>query len=270
MTNHAAISSTDVTATSASLSPSTRVDMHVKILDERVASRAKARGIDVLVYAPHFERLPDIRAKAAEFTDDELLVVPAREVFTGTWRQRRHLLAIGLTDPVPDFITMEAAFATFARQEAAVLVPHPSFLNVSLGREAVRAHADEIHAIETYNGKLFAGQNRPGREFSAEFDIPGFGSSYAHLRGSVGEAWTEFDREIESAEDLVAALREGAPRRVMHRSGIGHRLRSAIEFAHLGFENSWGKLDRLFLSGMEPTHPGHIAYDGDFDDVREY
>ncbi len=94
-------------ATSASSSVQYAVDMHVKILDERVASRAKARGIDVLVYAPHFERLPDIRAKAAEFTDDELLVVPAREVFTGTWRQRRHLLAIGLEDPIPDFITFD-------------------------------------------------------------------------------------------------------------------------------------------------------------------
>ncbi|MUV57843.1 PHP domain-containing protein [Halogeometricum sp. CBA1124] len=270
MTNHDGTASGDVTATSASPPASTRVDMHVKILDERVASRAKARGIDVLVYAPHFERLPDIRETAAKFTDDELLVVPAREVFTGTWRQRRHLLALGLSSPVPDFITMEAAFATFARQEAAVLVPHPGFLNVSLGREEVRAHADEIHAIETYNGKLFSGQNRLGRELSAAFGIPGFASSYAHLSGSVGEAWTEFDRAIESTEDLVTALREGAPRRVMYRSGVGHGLRTALEFAHLGFENSWGKIDRLFLSGMEPTHPGHIAYDGDFDDVREY
>ncbi|WP_049917162.1 PHP-associated domain-containing protein [Halogeometricum pallidum] len=244
--------------------------MHVKVLDERVASRAKARGIDVLVYAPHFTRLPDIRAKAAAFTDDELLVVPGREVFTGTWRRRRHLLAVGLSDPVPDFITFEAAFAAFARQDAAVLAPHPGFLNVSLGREDVRAHAEEIHAVETHNGKLFPSQNRLGRELSAEFDIPGFGSSYAHLRGSVGEAWTAFEREIDSEEELVAALREGAPRRVFHRSGHRHRLRSAAEFAHLGFENSWGKLNRLLLSGMEPTHPGHVAYEGKFDDVREY
>ncbi|WP_175501368.1 PHP-associated domain-containing protein [Halogeometricum limi] len=244
--------------------------MHVKLLDERVVSRAKARDIDVLVYAPHFTRLPAIRRKAAAFSDDELLVVPAREVFTGTWRQRRHLLALGLSEPVPDFVTMEAAFATFARQEAAVLVPHPGLFNVSLDREDVRAHADEIHALETHNGKLFPSQNRLGRELSAEFGIPGFGSSYAHLRGSIGEVWTEFDREITSEAELVAALREGAPRRVIHRTGLGHRVRSALEFAHLGYENTWGKVDRLFLSGMEPTHPGHIAYDGKFDDVREY
>jgi hypothetical protein len=38
----------------------------------------------------------------------------------------------------------------------------------------------------------------------------------------------------------------------------------------LGYENSWEKVDRLFLSGTEPTHPGHIAYGGRFDDVAVY
>ncbi|PSP27587.1 metal-dependent phosphoesterase, partial [Halobacteriales archaeon QH_2_65_14] len=32
----------------------TRVDPHVKILDDEVVRRAKRAGLDVLVYAPHF------------------------------------------------------------------------------------------------------------------------------------------------------------------------------------------------------------------------
>jgi predicted metal-dependent phosphoesterase TrpH len=244
--------------------------MHVKILDDRVVDRAKARGIGVLVYAPHFVRLPDVRARAREHSDEELLVVPAREVFAGSWRNRRHLLAVGLSEPVPDFITIDGAFAEFARQDAAVLVPHPTLLNVSLDRDEIAARADEIHAVETYNTKALSRHNRAGRAIAAELGLPGFGSSYAHLRGTVGEAWTEFDRRIDSEAALVEALRSGAPRRVMHRPGVSHRARALAEFAHLGFENSWGKIDRLFLSGTEPTHPGHIAYDGRFDDVREY
>ena len=94
----------------------TRVDPHVKVLDADVAARAKARGIDVLVYAPHFTRLPTIRERAEAFTDDDLLVVPAREVFTGPWQERRHVLALGLDDPVPDFITLDGAFAAFDAQ----------------------------------------------------------------------------------------------------------------------------------------------------------
>ncbi|MFB6092051.1 MAG: PHP-associated domain-containing protein [Haloquadratum sp.] len=259
-----------MTDTAASGTAPTRVDPHVKILSERVVDRAKARGLDVLVYAPHFTRLPDIRTRAERFSDDDLLVVPAREVFTGTWRNRQHVLAVGLSEPIPDFITLDGAFAEFDRQDAAVLAPHPGFLNVSLDREAIAERAEAVHAVETHNLKATSRQNRRARDIAADAGLPGFGSSYAHLTGSVGEVWTAFEREIESEADLVAALREGAPREVYRRDGLEHTARGVAEFAHLGYENSWGKIDRLFLSGMEPTHPGHVAYDGRFDDVREY
>jgi predicted metal-dependent phosphoesterase TrpH len=242
----------------------------VKVLNERVVDRAKARDLDVLVYAPHFTRLPEIRARAARFSDDDLLVVPGREVFTGTWRNRKHVLAVGLSEPVPDFVSLSGALAAFDRQDAAVLVPHPGFLNVSLGRADIRRRADAIHAIETHNFKTLPGGNRRARELARETGLAAFGSSYAHLSGSVGEVWTAFEREIDSESDLVAALRTGAPRRVLRRDSLEHTLRGFAEFAHLGYENTWGKVDRLFLSGTEPTHPGHVAYEGRFDDVREY
>jgi len=38
----------------------------------------------------------------------------------------------------------------------------------------------------------------------------------------------------------------------------------------LFYENAWRKTDRVLLSGTEPTHPRHIAYDGRFDDVAVY
>jgi Predicted metal-dependent phosphoesterases (PHP family) len=79
----------------------TRVDLHVKVLDERVVERAKKREVDVLVYAPHFTRWPDIRDRAAVFSDEDLLVVPGRELFTGDWRTRQHVLALDLEEPVP-------------------------------------------------------------------------------------------------------------------------------------------------------------------------
>ena len=244
--------------------------MHVKTLDERVVSRAKARGLDVLVYAPHFTRLPEVRRTAERHSDEDLLVVPARELFTGNWQNRRHLLAVGLSDPVPDFITFEGALAELESQGAALCVPHPSMLNVSLGRPEIRAYADHIDAIESYNAKSLPYSNRRAKKIAREAGLPTFGSSYAHLRGTIGEAWTEFDADIDSETDLVRALANGTDRRVVHRSGPGHRARNLAEFAHLGLENTWGKADRLFFSGMEPTHPDHIAYDGRFDDVAVY
>ena len=246
------------------------VDAHVKVLDETVVERAKTRGLDAVVYAPHFTRLPDVRARAERFSDDELLVVPAREVFTGDWRHRKHVLAVGLTDPVPDFITLEAAMAEFDRQDAAVLAPHPEFATVSLAAHDLRAHRDRVPGIEVYNPKHFGSHDDRARELAREFDLPAFGSSYAHLPGTVGEVWTAFEAPLETASELAAALRSGASRRVCRRDGADHQLRCAAEFGHLFYENTWEKVDRLFLSGTEPTHPDHIAYGGAFDDVAVY
>jgi hypothetical protein len=58
----------------------------VKLLDERVVERAREAGLDVLVYAPHFTRLADVRERAKRFSTDEVTVVPGREVFTGSDR----------------------------------------------------------------------------------------------------------------------------------------------------------------------------------------
>ncbi|MFW5916928.1 MAG: PHP-associated domain-containing protein [Halorubrum sp.] len=248
----------------------TRVDAHVKVLDDDVVALAKERGIDALVYAPHFTRLPTVRERAARYSDDDLTVVPAREVFTGDWGNRRHLLVLGLSEPVPDYITFEAAMAEFERQDAAVLVPHPGFATISLTRPEIAAHADRLDAVETYNTKLLPHQNARTRRIAEATGQPGFGSSYAHLRGTIGEAWTEFDAELDGVEDVVDAFREGLPRTIVHRGGASHQLRGLVEFVHLGYENTWEKLDRLFLSGDEPTLPTNVAYEGRFTEVSVY
>lgn len=252
------------------MSEAFRVDPHVKVLDDRVVARAKERDLDALVYAPHFERLPDIRERAATYADDDLLVVPGREIFTGDWRTRKHVLALGLTEPVPDFITLEGAMAELDRQDAAVLVPHPGFLTVSLDADDVATHRDAVHGVEVYNPKHRSWDTDRARALARDADLPTFGSSYAHRRGTVGEVWTAFEERFESAAALVEAFRTGAPRKVYHREDAWHTLRRHAEFGHLFYENTWKKVDRVFLSGTEPTHPTHIAYDGRFDDVACY
>ena len=244
--------------------------MHVKVLDDEVVRRAKARDIDVLVYAPHFKRWPSIERRASKFSDDDLLVVPGREIFAGDWRKRRHVLALDLDSPIPDYITLEGAMEELAAQDAVVLAPHPGFLTVSLNEAQLRRHEDQLDAIEVYNPKHLPRDNRRARELASDLEKPPFASSYAHLKRTVGEAWTTFEEDIDSAAALHTALREGWERSIYHRSGVGHMLRCSLEFAHLGWENSWAKFDRIYLSGTEPTHPAHVAYGGEFDDVRVY
>lgn len=248
----------------------TRVDPHVKVLDDAVVTRAKQRGLDAIVYAPHFRRLPTIQQQAAAYTDDELLVVPGREVFTGTWRDRRHLLVVNPKTSIPDFITFTGAIDMLRDTDAALLAPHPMFLTVSCSAEDMREHRSTFDAIETYNPKHLSHHNDRAARLATELSMPKFGSSYAHIRGSVGEVWTEFEQEIQSRQELVAALTSEVPRVVRRRHGPSHRVRCLTEFSHLAWENTWQKIDRVLLSGMEPTHPGHVAYDGRFDDIAVY
>lgn len=249
--------------------PTIAVDLHIKVLDEAVVSRAKARGLDAVVYAPHFVRLPEIRERAAAFSDDELAVLPGREVFTGTWRNRKHVLGIGLESPVPDYIDLEAAIGALEAQSAAVLVPHPEFLTVSLDRIDVETHRDAIHAGEVYNAKGIGPFNRQARRVVEAAGLPPFGSSYAHLRGSVGTVWTAFP-DVEPTESaVVEALRGGAPRTVHHGRGLAHQIQQAAEFAHLLYENTVTKAS-TFAAGPKATSPQHPAYGGAFDDVAVY
>lgn len=242
----------------------------MKVLDDDVVRQAKAAGVDVLVYAPHFTRLPDIRERARAHSDDDLLVVPGRELFTGSYRDRKHVLAVGLESPVPDFVTLDGALTELDRQDAAVLAPHPGFLTVSLTAADVEAYRDRLDGVETYNPKHLPHDNRRARRLADVHDLPEFASSYAHLPGTVGEVWTAFDTAIETKSDLVDALQSGAGRTVEHRTGTRHRRQRLAEKLHLVYENTWEKVDRLLLSGMEPTHPRHIAYDGRFDEFAVY
>jgi hypothetical protein len=157
-----------------------------------------------------------------------------------------------------------------ARQNAVVLAPHPDFLTISLGREQVDRYRGLLDGVEVYNPKYLPRGSRRARALADEVDLPEFASSYAHLRGTVGEAWTAFEREVASAPDLHAALREGADRTVGCRRGPSHSLRRVLEFAHIGWENSWKKLDRIYLSGTEATHPTHVVYGSRFEGVRVY
>lgn len=246
----------------------TRVDPHVKVLDEAIAERAKARGLDAIVYAPHFTRLPEIRARAELFTDEELTVIPGREVFTGTWRNRRHVLALDLDAPVPDFISLDAAFREFDRQDAVVLVPHPDYLTVSLDRAAIEQYRSAIHGLETYNPKQLSRHNRLARDLAELTGLPAFGSSYAHLPGTVGEVWTAYEEVNADRPALIEAFRAGTPRAVEHRTGTIHQLRRAAEIGHLFYENSIAKFDRVVLSGREPTHPNQDEYGDRFSVAR--
>lgn len=248
----------------------TRVDLHVKILDEEVVRRAKAAGVDVLVYAPHFTHISTARERAARFSDDDLLVVPAREYFVGKWNRRRHVLAIDPDEPIPDFITLEATMAELDRQDATVLAPHPEFLTMSLSGADVTEYRDQIDAVEVYCPKFFSWHTRRAKEIARDTELPTYVSSYAHLRPTIGSVYVDFEASIDTADELRDAIERDAPRSMHRHSGLAHQLNAKAEFVHLGWENTWEKFERVALAGQEETNPFGPGYDDRFAELTAY
>ena len=248
----------------------TRVDCHIKKLSPSVIARAAARGVDAVIYAPHFTPLPEIEATAAAYADAPVMVIPGREIFTGTWRSRRHILAVGMSAPVPDFITLEGALETLSEQGATVLVPHPGFANVSLTAAEVASHHERLDAIEQENFKSRRRHNRRAREIADRSGLPTFGSSYAHLPASVGATVTVFDGTLPDAASVIAAIAGDRHRRIVSELRPQSQLQGILEFSHLGWENTVQKLRRLGTPGFAATHPEAPVYADRFDDVTVY
>lgn len=243
------------------------VDTHVKVLDERVRRLAIRRGIDAIVYAPHYTPWPTIVEQAAAVSDERLTVVPGRELFTGGWRNRTHVLALDLSAPIPDFLPLETTMDELDRQDACVLAPHPTYLTMSLSPDQLRRHRDQIDAIEVYNPKMLRHHHRRAGRLADRLDRPVLASSYAHLRGTVGVAGTRFEVDSATAGSIISAIRAGDIGGIEVPDPPQRWFRSASELAHLVWENT-AKRVRRRGAGKPATHPTADVYGGRFGPER--
>lgn len=240
--------------------PTVRVDPHVKVLDERVRHRAKRHDLDAIVYAPHYTPWPSIVERAMAVSDAELTVIPAREVFTGSWRHRKHVLALDLDEPVPDFLTLEHTMARLREQEACVIAPHPGYLSMSLTPADVETYRAEIAAVEVYNPKFLPWHTRRARTLADRLELPAIASSYAHLCGTVGSVAIDLEVSRHDRAGIIEALRRGAVTAVSLPDRHERLRRSGAELAHLAWENSGIRIRRSLAGGPVATHPSAPIY----------
>lgn len=249
----------------------TRVDPHIKILSEDVVDRAKDNDIDVLVYAPHFKDLNTIRRECKKFSCDDITIIPGRELFTGHWSNRNHILAIGLSTPIPDFIPLKDAILEIKKQDAALLIPHPEFLTVGLSEENISFYQEHIDCIEVYNPKYWTKHSNISEKISTRKNIKPFCSSYAHIKYTIGESHMKYTSNIHTESDLVEALKNDHDYSLYKKNDMRHKFISKTEFFHnLLYEDTWEKFQRVCLSGIEKTHPKQGYYDSRFNDLCIY
>ena len=127
-----------------------------------------------------------------------------------------HLIALYLNRPVESLRRVEETVDAIHAQGGVCFVPHPaSWLTRSMGPGTLqRVHAQKqrgtwFDAIETANagpaGRFYLSK---ARRLSADYGLPGAGSSDAHFIEAIGSAYTEFDGN--TAADLHRAFESGA------------------------------------------------------------
>jgi predicted metal-dependent phosphoesterase TrpH len=124
------------------------------------------------------------------------------------------MLVYGLYRDPPGWRTPFDELLEMCREVGAFVVPAHS---CRVSGELERIHGLEpadwmlknVDAIETHNGGCTPGGNQAAQELARRYNLPGIGGSDAHYEFQVGRCYTEFEDEILTDEELVAALRSG-------------------------------------------------------------
>lgn len=147
-----------------------------------------------------------------------LLILKASEVET----DYGHVLVFGVNDeltqrldftridhPLPEVLAAATDCGAFAAP------CHPGRKNVGLFAHYERKGPVEgVHTVEVLNGGSIPGEDELSLELATQYGYRGFGGSDSHIVSRIGFCATEFDDDIASIHDLVAALHGGGFRAV--------------------------------------------------------
>jgi len=203
-----------------------KIDLHVHtnsfdtspdMTPESLVEAALAKGIDGIASTNH-------DSVEASYPFVEYGRTVGFPVFAGVEvsTDRGHLLIYGLADDtwkrwaqVPSGLPSALDLLdNLDRNGIAVFLAHPFFDSFYPTREALLRFLPAIDGVELENGaKPFV--NKLLKEKMKDVDMAGIGGSDAHNPRDVGDAYTDFDGEIGTDRELVAALKAGTFRPVM-------------------------------------------------------
>ncbi len=171
--------------------------------------RAIAAGLDAVCVTEHEE------IRGAEVAR-ELGVGYDIKIFRGieVYTEFGDMLVYGLHRDAPGWKTPFADLVEICEEAGAVIViAHPCRIHGELeqthGEEKVREMIRRLTAVETHNGGSTPRGNSASLELARRFGLPGAGGSDAHHEFQVGRCFTVFDDDINTDEQLVAALKRG-------------------------------------------------------------
>jgi predicted metal-dependent phosphoesterase TrpH len=176
-------------------------DSQMRPLD--LVRRARAIGLDGVVITEHDRLWPeselqDLRAEPG------LVVLGGIEVSC----REGHFLAYGVQDAraLRHGIGVAALCCEVHRQGGAVVAAHPFRWGQPFD-EILREQRPELDGLELMTNNMDAECRRRAAEVQRRENLAGLGSSDAHAEEVIGICYTEIEGAIQTARDLVEAIR---------------------------------------------------------------
>ncbi|MDV2480876.1 PHP domain-containing protein [Methanoculleus sp. Wushi-C6] len=169
---------------------------------EEILRRAEAVGLDAVAITDH-DTVEG--ARYALRCETSVTVIPGTEIST----KQGHLLALGVTDPLPAGLDFFETVALARARGALLILPHPYHRwRHGVGRR-LAAGIGAVDAVEVFNSRYITGSaNRKAAAIARKFGKPGVAGSDAHNARYVGFGVTYVAAEPDLAS-ILAAIREG-------------------------------------------------------------
>ncbi|MCY3410177.1 MAG: PHP domain-containing protein [Candidatus Heimdallarchaeota archaeon] len=135
-----------------------------------------------------------------------VLLIPGCEVTTSDG----HLIALGITEQVPDNLSAEHTIKILLEQHAFIIAAHPFDEKYGVGDLVFEL---KIDAIEV-NGSRRRPQreNKEAKEVAKIIDIPFVGGSDAHSLENIGSVHTIFEDSVSSLDEILILLKSEGSR----------------------------------------------------------
>lgn len=205
------------------------VDMHIHtvvgsmdsdISPKRLGEQAKLVGLDGVAITEHLHQWRD--DEVAHFREEHgLFIANAREWST----EQGHIGVFGLPASIKGlryasdlrracqdhggFMIMNHPFRYFPGPSSLLFGDRWRAGNLDIEELASHPVFSMVDAIEVLNGGCIDRENRLSMEVASHLGLPTVGGSDAHMPLEVGRYATQFEKDLQSEEEMLAELRAG-------------------------------------------------------------